>query len=250
MRRRSLMRAMVLTGWACALGMGAGPVGAHMMIDADAAARMLGEVEALSANAASGSAEHRAAALVDLGQALTRAINLLNQDLVAHDGQLGVTSQALIGQLQARGVQPVWSAALERYLAPLEPFAQALAIAPHGERAGDARFRLIAGRFYDSFAIDPLQPLDPDWQRLSEDIAAAEAFLEAHPNHPGRIETEFILAIEHARAATLAPTDDARAKHAQAAQALLHAFEDLDPYSTRTVTLRQLLEVLPPGAKS
>ncbi len=244
MLQQKLTRILTVAAWVWS-GWIVTPAGAHVVIDADAAARMLGEIQALSASAAEGPAEQRAAALVDLGQALIRMIDLLNQDLVAHDGQLGVTSQALLGQLQARGVQPVYSEALERYLAPVEPFAEALAIAPEGQRAADARFRLIAGPFYDSFALDPLQPLDPDWQRLSEDIGAAQAFLEAYPDHPGRIETEFILAIEHARAAILAPSDDTRAKHADAAEALLHGFEDQDPYGTRTVTLRQLIEALP-----
>ena len=167
---------------------------------------MLVEVQSLARAAAAGPAEQRAAALVDLGQALARAIDLLNQDLLAHDGQLGVISQALIRQLQIRGMQPVYSAALKRYLAPVEPFVQALALAPEGARAGDARFRLVAARFYDSFAVDPLQPLDPGWQQLNRQMVEAEAFLAAYPDHPGRIETEFILAIDHARAAALAPT--------------------------------------------
>ena len=66
------------------------------------------------------------------------------------------------------------------------PPCEALALAPEGERAADARFRLIAGPFYDSFALDPLRPLDPDWQRLSGDIAAAEAFLHQHHDQAPR----------------------------------------------------------------
>jgi hypothetical protein len=237
-RTRRSVCAVALAGWAWAAA-------AHTVIDADGAALLLREIVVRGAGAARGPDAARAAALVELGQALTRAVDLLNQDMLAHDGALGVTSQTLIGQLQARGEQPVWSDQLERYLAPDEPYAQAIALAPAGERAGDARFRLPAGRFYDSFALDPLQPLDPDWQRLSADLAAAQGFLAAYPDHPGRIETEFILAIEHARAARLAPVEEARKEHARAAEALLHAFEDRDPYGTRTVTLRQLLEAQP-----
>ncbi len=245
MRLRELTRALLLAGWAA--GWIVAPAGAHVVVDAAFSEQMLREVQSLSARAVTGPAEQRAAALVDLGQTLARAIDLLNQDLLAHDGQLGVISQALARQLRIRGMQPVYSAALERYLAPVEPFAQALALAPEGARAGDARFHLVAARFYDSFALDPLQPLDPDWQPLNRQIVEAEAFLVAYPDHPGRIETEFILALEHARAARLAPDAAARAGHARAAEELLHGFEDRDPYGTRTVTLRQVIEALPGG---
>ncbi len=249
MPRPSLIPALGLAGCLISGGIAA-PAGAHVVIDAAVAEQMLGEVQSLARAAAAGLPEPRAAALVDLGQALARAIDLLNQDLLAHDGQLGVISQALTRQLRIRGMQPVYSQALKRYLAPVEPFAQALALAPDGERAGDARFRLLAARFYDSFAVDPLQPLDPDWPQLNGQIVEAEAFLAAYPDHPGRIETEFILAIEHARAAALAPTGEARAGHARAAEELLHGFEDRDPYGTRTVTLRQVIEALPEGGES
>ncbi len=254
MRGRTLIPTLALAGSVLsAFGVAvwiAAPAGAHVVIDAAASQQMLSEVQSLARAAATGPAEQRAAALVDLGQALTRAIDLLNQDLLAHDGQLGVLSQALTRQLKIRGMQPVYSAALKRYLAPVEPFAQALALAPEGARAGDARFHLVAARFYDSFAVDPMQPLDPDWPQLNQQIVEAEAFLAAYPDHPGRIETEFILAIEHARAAALAPSDDARARHARAAEELLHGFEDRDPYGTRTVTLRQVIEALPEGGAS
>jgi hypothetical protein len=245
MRLRELIRALLLAGWAA--GWIVAPARAHVVVDAAFSEQMLREVQSLSASAVTGPAEQRAAALVDLGQTLARAIDLLNQDLLAHDGQLGVISQALARQLRIRGMQPVYPAALGRYLAPVEPFAQALALAPGGERAGDARFHLVAARFYDSFALDPLQPLDPDWQPLIRQIVEAEAFLVAYPDHPGRIETEFILALEHARAARLAPDAAARAGHARAAEELLHGFEDRDPYGTRTVTLRQVIEALPGG---
>ncbi len=231
---------VLLAGWIAA------PAGAHVVVDAAYSQQMLREVQALSASAATGPPEQRAAALVDLGQTLARAIDLLNQDLLAHDGQLGVLSQALARQLRIRGMQPVYSAALKRYLAPVEPFAQALALAPAGARAADARFHLLAAHFYDSFVSDPLQPLDPDWPQLNERIVEAEAFLAAYPDHPGRIEAEFILALEHASAARLAP-EAARARHARAAEELLHGFEDRDPYGTRTVTLRQAIEALPEG---
>jgi len=240
---RKLTLALALAGGITA------PAGAHVVVDAAFSQQMLREVQALSASAATGSPEQRAAALVDLGQTLARATDLLNQDLLAHDGRLGVLSQALTRQLRIRGMQPVYSAALKRYLAPVEPFEQALALAPEGARAGDARFRLLTAHFYDSFAVDPMQPLDRDWQRLNQRIVEAEAFLAAYPDHPGRIETEFILALEHARAVRLAP-EAARARHARAAEELLHDFEDRDPYGTRTVTLRQAIEALPEGGDS
>jgi hypothetical protein len=231
---------LLLAGWLAA------PAGAHVIVDAAFSEQMLREVQALSASAATGPPERRAAALVDLGQTLSRAIELLNQDLAAHDGQLGVFSQALGRQLRIRGMQPVWSPVLRRYLAPTAPYEQAVALDPDGARAADARFHLLAARFYDSFASDPLQPLDPDWPQLNRQIVETEAFLAAYPDHPARIEAEFILALEHARAARLAP-EATRARHARAALELLHGFEDRDPYGTRTVTLRQALEALPSG---
>jgi hypothetical protein len=236
-----LMRCLILllAGWLAA------PAGAHVIVDAAFSEQMLREVQALSASTVAGPPEERAAALVDLGQTLSRAIDLLNQDLAAH-GQLGIFSQALVRQLRIRGMQPVWSAALKRYQAPVAPYEQALGLDPDGARAADARFHLLAAHFYDSFASDPLQPLDADWPQLNRQIVETEAFLTAYPDHPGRIEAEFILALEHARAAHLAPAA-ARPEHTRAAEELLHGFEDRDPYGTRTVTLRQALETLPSG---
>ena len=86
-------------------------------------------------------------------------------DLAAH-GELGLASSVLVNELKARGIELSYWPEAKRYKNYLAPFEQYVALLPQGPKRADALFRILQGRFYDSFMYDPLQPLDLDWPGL------------------------------------------------------------------------------------
>jgi hypothetical protein len=228
-----------------ALLLGVGPAAAHQLIDQTTAEAFLARLDA--ARAALEAAETdgaRAEAHFEIGEARATIIEALNGDLAAHGGDLGLAPQALVVELKRRRVEPGFFEAAGRYRAPIEAFERALALAPDGPRAADAAFRILAGRFYDSFVYDPFQPIGLDWPDLESEIALAEEFLAHHVAHPGREEVEFILAVDYARAARTSHDKALAQRYAEQARVALAAFSESYPDSLRAAAARAMLDAL------
>jgi hypothetical protein len=221
---------------------------AHDPIGSGEAQALLDRVSALGAVAgAEGPARERGEALYALGLAVARIRDELNRDLAMHRGRLGLVSALLERELAARGVTLELSPAANRYKSYLEPFENYLVLAPGGPEFADAQFRVLSGRFYDSFVSDPFRPLDLDLSALVAQMVRAEALLRRYPDHPEREEVLFILAVDRMRTVKAA-ADAASADHyLRLARAALDELERSDPDGMRALAVRMLLESLTAG---
>jgi hypothetical protein len=223
--------------------LGSTPAVPHQALDGEAVDAFLARVTALNAAVAAG--ETRAETTYQLGETVARIIDLLNRDRAMHGGESGLISTVLVNELKGRGIDLSFSPAAARYRSYLAPFESYLALAPTGERRADASFRLLQGRFYDSFVSDPFRWLDLDWPGLVAQIEAARAFVAAYPDHADKEEALFILAVDLVRAVRAAPDADAARRYREPARAALTAYRDGHPDSLRAVAVRELLRSLP-----
>lgn len=221
---------------------------AHDPIAPEAAEALLDRVAALGAAARDDRPpRERGQALYALGVAVARIRDELNRDLTAHGGKLGLVSSLLERELRARGIALELSPAAKRYKSYLEPFEHYLVLTPQGPEHADAQFRVLSGRFYDSFVSDPFRPLDLDLSALVVQMVRAEALLRRYPDHPEREEVLFILAVDRMRAAK-AVADAASADHyLRRARAALDELERGNPDDMRAIAVRMLLESLTAG---
>lgn len=229
-----------------ALAWPSAPASGHEPVSADAAAELLARIDELSALAGGpGGAAERARATFLLGDVLDRIVDRLNADL-AHNRKLGLAASVLASELDRRGVALVHWPPANRYRRLLRPFEDYLALAPEGPEAPEARFRILSGHFYDSFAYDPLRPVDLDWPALRAAIRETQDYLDRHADDARREEAQFILAVDYLRAARLAPDPAAVKAYAEKARAALAAFPRIFPQSPRAAAARALATSLPP----
>jgi hypothetical protein len=217
---------------------------AHDLITAESAERYLqqaGKWQALAAPAVP--ATERAEALFRIGAMLDEIRELLNRDLGVHGVVQGLPSNYLVAELRRQVVPLAWSEKRRRFGANTQYYEQALALAPRGPHATDAGLRLLQGRFYDSFASDPLAADEP-WPRLAGQIALAEDLMARDLPGDAREELEFIGAILHARANLSAPDAASRRSHGRKARQATAAFEARYPDSLRSALMPILREAL------
>ncbi len=222
----------------------AGAVRAHDPISADEAMGLVERISALQAETAPGSAS-RAAAACELGAKMERVVQVLNRDLASHEGELGMTATILADRLKARNVALSYWEKARRYRAYTAPLEVCAAIGPDAARRSEALFRLLRGRFYDSFLYNPLQPADLDWPRLERQIGDAERFLSQSPSPDEREEAEFILAVEYVRAARMAPNAGTARSFGDRARMALDTFARAYPDSMRTQAALVLKNAIP-----
>jgi hypothetical protein len=221
---------------------------AHDLITAESAQTFLAAVTELQKTISSkASAAKRARAHLDLGKTLDEIRELLNRDLAAHGRVQGLPSNFLMNELKARGAELALAPDKSRFLANLQHYREALKLEPSGPVAADAAFRLLQGYFYDSFTIDPLQPVEQTREQLAEQIGLGEKLLKMVPQHGEREETCFILAIHYVQAARAGRDAQEQAAFANKARALAGEFLKTYPDSMRTAALSHLLESLPAG---
>ena len=189
----------------------------------------------------------RAQAHFDLGKLLDEIRDLLNRDLEAHGRVQGLPSNFLMSELRLRGSGLAYSADTNRFIANLQYYREALRLAPSGEAAAAASFRLMQGYFYDSFTTDPLQPAAHSQAQLAEQIRLGEDLLKKVPRHAEREEASFILVVHYVQAARTAERGSSRAAFAQKARVMAGEFTKTYPESLRTAALPHLLEGLPAG---
>lgn len=239
-----MMRWLVLL---CA-ATGVAPALAHDLITAESAQAWLAAVaESQKAIASKEPAAKRARAHLELGKTLDEIRELLNLDLAAHGRVQGLPSSFLMSELKAVGAELAFSPETNRFLANLQYYRAALKLEPSGPVAADAEFRLLRGYFYDSFTGDPLQPGAQTRAQLAEQVRLGEGLLKAHPQHDGREEISFILAIHYLQAARSGADAQERTAFAGKARALAGEFLGSYPESMRAATLSHLLDRLPAG---
>lgn len=235
------MRRAVL--WVFALAAVA-PVSAHDLVTPESAQAYLVTQDKLQKITASPEpAAARATAWLELGMLLDGIRELLNRDLEAHGRIQGLPSNFLMSELELRGTGLAYSADTNRFIANLQYYREALRLAPSGEVAAEASFRLLQGYFYDSFTTDPLQPASQSRAQLAEQIRLGEDLLKKYPQHAEREEASFILVVHYVQAARIAVRD--KAAFGQKARAMAGEFAKTYPESLRGAALPHLLEALP-----
>jgi hypothetical protein len=219
---------------------------AHDLLDAEETERYLRRIDELNAAIIKeGSIAYRAEALFAFGETIAHITASLNRDLLSHNGTLGLVATVLVNELRRRGIDLTWWPEAIRYRSYLQPFEQYIALLPHGPKRTEALFRILQGRFYDSFISDPLQPVTVPWSDLVAEIEHAKALLVHYPTFPNREEVLFILAVDYVRASRQAPDTALRQAYVTQARATLQAFHATYPDSLRTAAAHMLLERLP-----
>lgn len=223
--------------------LGAGTLAAHDTIDMDRANALLAAAEEASARVktASGTAPEGEAQFT-LGTVLVEATDILNRDLAAHSGRLTVNAELLLKALSQRDLGPRFDEAIGRYRIPKAPLEEALRLSPEATYALRARFDLLKAAFYESFVLDPFEPVGIGFGVLETQIAEADALAPALSNADDAEEAAFINAIDLARAARLAPEPEARRAYVGKARTALAAFAKAYPESMRSATASMILK--------
>ncbi len=218
---------------------------AHDLITAEAVERYLSRADNdLATVRGKAPPRVRAEAHYDLGRMLDEIRELLNRDVAMHGRVQGLATHLLLRELKGRGLEPVASAGSGRFPVPASHYVDALKLDADA-RAGDAAFRLLTGRFYDSFDADPTRSRLP-WAELEEQIRLADRLASRKPPHPEQEEIEFVAALQHVQAAGLASDRARAADHLKRAQTAAAAFARRYPDSLRNAALETLTAAVKP----
>ena len=161
-----------------------------------------------------------AEAIFRLGQAVVTLVDALNTDVAAH-GTRDLFAERVAQRLQAQAVNVAWSPATHRYTYDLAAFREYLRRAPRGPSAPEAKFRLMAERFYATLGTDPDILVGIDVPALQRAAAEEERFLAESPGHPRADTVRFFLAVDHYRIARHVSDPARRAEHARRARQAL-----------------------------
>jgi len=199
------------------------PAVAH---DREGAEALLGEIAAHRGAAAAGPTESdRAEAMFRLGETVETLVAALNLDVAAH-GTRDLFAELVVRRLRAHALEVAWAPREGRYVYDLAAFADYVRRAPRGRWAPEAKFRLIARRFYATLGTDPATLVGTDVGALLAALAEEERFLGEHASHERAGTVRFFLAVDHYRLARNV-TDPVRAREHErrARQALQHTVE-------------------------
>lgn len=194
--------------------------------DVERAEALLGEIADHRGAAAAGPTESdRAEAMFRLGETVETLVAALNLDVAAH-GTRDLFAELVVRRLRAHALEVAWAPREGRYVYDLAAFADYVRRAPRGRWAPEAKFRLIARRFYATLGTDPATLVGTDVGALLAALAEEERFLGEHASHERAGTVRFFLAVDHYRLARNV-TDPGRAREHErrARQALQHTVE-------------------------
>jgi hypothetical protein len=194
--------------------------------DIERAETLLGEIAAYRGAAAAAPTENdRAEATFRLGETVETLVAALNLDVAAH-GTRDLVAELVVRRLRTHALDVAWAPREGRYVYDLAAFADYLRRAPRGRWAPEAKFRLIARRFYATLGTDPATLVGTDVGALLAALAEEERFLAEHAAHERAGTVRFFLAVDHYRIArNAADPVQAREHERRARQALRQTVE-------------------------
>jgi hypothetical protein len=218
---------------------------AHVVLDGETAQPLLREIARCLKDSTDGvTDEARVEALFLLGDNVQRLTELMNLDLMAHGKSLYV--DLLARGLQDHRIRITRSERSRRYAYDMAAFREYLKKSPHGRRAGEIRFRLIAERFYASIGTTEEELVGIDVDGLRRAIREEEAFLRDYPAHERAKEVRLFLGMDYYRLSRGSP-DRANAVRYRTAstdvlRGLIREYPGTSEARAAEVTLDKLLE--------
>jgi hypothetical protein len=185
----------------------------------------------------------RVEATFRLGETVEMLVDAVNRDVAVH-GTPDLFAELVVKRLQAQGLSVAWTPAEQRYVYDLAAFHDCIRRAPHGPWAPEAKFRLIARRFYATLGANPATLVGTDVAGVLEAVADEARFLREHASHPRAGTVRFFLAVDHYRVSRNI-VDPARAReHAGRARRALRetVTRSTEPFERRAA--QALLETL------
>jgi hypothetical protein len=228
-------------------GVMASRAGAHVVLDPGGAEALLAEVAVHRRASVEAPGESgRVEALFRLGQTVETLVEALNRDVSAH-GQRDLFGELLVGRLQAHTINVGWVPRDGRYEYDLGAFREYLRRAPRGPWAPEARFRLLARRFYATLGADPATLVGTDVGGVLDAVRDEERFLRDYPAHERAVTVRFFLAVDHYRIARNT-RDPARVReHERHARRALQQTVDASGEAFEVRAAQTLLERLAAG---
>lgn len=212
--------------------------------DVEQAEALLGEIAAHRRAAADGPTESdRAEAMFRLGQTVQTLVEALNRDVTAH-GTRELLAELVVRRLQAHALNVAWAPGEGRYAYDLAAFADYLRRVPRGRWAPEAKFRLIARRFYATLGTDPATLVGTDVAGLLEAVADEERFLGEHGSHARAGTVRFFLAVDHYRIARNSTDPVRRKEHERRARQALRQTVERSTEAFEVRAAQTLLETL------
>ncbi len=194
------------------------PTAAH---DIERAEALLTDVAAHRRAASDGATDvERAEAVFHLGESVEALVEALNADVAAH-GTPDLFAERVAARLQAHAIGVTWTPAASRYVYDQAALREYLRRAPRGRFAPEAKFRLMAQRFYATLGADPDVLVGTDMAALQRAAVEEERFLADYPAHPRAETVRFFLAVDHYRIARNVRDPARRAEHARRARQAL-----------------------------
>ena len=187
----------------------------------------------------------RIEAVFHLGEAVATLVEALNADVAAH-GTRDLFAERVAGRLQAQAIGVAWTPAVNRYVYDLAAFGEYLRRAPRGRFAAEAKFRLMAQRFYATLGSDPDVLVATDVAALQRAAREEERFLAEHGSHPRAETVRFFLAVDHYRIARNVSDPARRAEHTRRAR---QALQQTVEHSSQTFDVRAAQTLLDRLAK-
>jgi hypothetical protein len=212
--------------------------------DVEGAEALLGQIAAHRGAAATGPTESdRAEAMFRLGETVETLVAALNLDVATH-GTRELFAELVVRRLRAHALDVAWAPREGRYVYDLAAFADYVRRAPRGRWAPEAKFRLIARRFYATLGTDPATLVGTDVGALLAGLAEQERFLGEHATHERAGTVRFFLAVDHYRIARNA-TDPVQAReHERRARQALHHTVERSTQAFEVRAAQTLLETL------
>jgi hypothetical protein len=212
--------------------------------DVERAETLLGEIAAYRGASAAGPTESdRAEATFKLGETVETLVAALNLDVTAH-GTRDLVAELVVRRLRAHALDVAWASRGGRYVYDLAAFADYVRRAPRGRWAPEAKFRLIARRFYATLGTDPATLVGTDVGALLSALAEEERFLGEHPSHERAGTVRFFLAVDHYRIARNLPDPVRAREHERRARQALQLTVERSTQAFEVRAAQTLLETL------